>query len=216
MKKIRVFIIDDHQLIIDGIIAMFQDSSDIDFVGFSNDGVNAKEQLSKTIDKIDLVITDVGLPDISGIEICNFIKTNFENKKVLMMSMYQSNSIVIEALNVDADGYILKTAGYDDFKKAIYRVMDGSSYYSESIYPIIYNEYKKEKEKKQFYEQLTKREIEILKLIIQEFTSTEIGDLLCISKKTVDNHRQNLLSKTQSKSTIGLVKFALKTGITND
>lgn len=216
MKKIRVFIIDDHQLIIDGIIAMFQDSSDIDFVGFSNDGVNAKEQLSKTIDKIDLVITDVGLPDISGIEICNFIKTNFENKKVLMMSMYQSNSIVIEALNVDADGYILKTAGYNDFKKAIYRVMDGSSYYSESIYPIIYNEYKKEKEKKQFYEQLTKREIEILKLIIQEFTSTEIGDLLCISKKTVDNHRQNLLSKTQSKSTIGLVKFALKTGITND
>ena len=101
-----------------------------------------------------------------------------------------------------------------EFSQVINRVIDGASYYYEAIITIIWKEYQREKEQEQLIKQLTAREQEILQLIIQEYTSTEIADNLHISKKTVDNHRQNLLLKTNSKSTIGLVKFALKAGLT--
>lgn len=216
MKKIQVFIIDDHQLIIDGVKAMFQQDENIVFVGSSNDGLDAKQQLESLNDQIDLIITDISLPNLSGIEICKFIKTSFIDKKVLMMSMYKSSAIITEALRVEADGYILKTTCFEDFRLAIYRVMDGSSFFSESIYPIIHKELFNDSFNSDFLLPLTPREVEVLLLIIQEYTSTEIAEKLFISKKTVDNHRQHLLSKTNSKSTIGLLKFAMKAGFIVD
>ena len=210
----KIFLVDDHQMIIDGIKGMFHNDSAFDFIDFANDGLQAKAKIEQLADQIDLIITDINMAGITGIELCSYVKTHFPAIKVLIISMYQNNSVITEALMAESDGYLLKTAGYDDFKIAIQRVMDGSSYYSEAIYPIIFKEYQKEKEKTELIQQLTTRELEVLQLIIKEFTSSEIADSLCISKKTVDNHRQNLLTKTHSKSTIGLVKYALKAGIT--
>lgn len=214
MDKTRIYLVDDHQMILDGIKAMFRDDHTLEFVGESTDGLEAQKVIAQRAEEIDLVITDVNLPGISGVELCAYIKQSFPHIRVLIISMYQNNAVITEALMADADGYLLKTGGQTEFDQAIKRVMDGASYYSETIYPIIRKEYQKEREKEQFLQQLTSRELEVLQLIIKEYTSTEIADALCISKKTVDNHRQNLLSKTHSKSTIGLVKFALKAGIT--
>lgn len=214
MDKTRIYLVDDHQMILDGIKAMFRDDHTLEFVGESTEGLQAQNIIEQRAEEIDLVITDVNLPGISGVELCAYIKQTFPHIRVLIISMYQNNAVITEALMADADGYLLKTGGQTEFDQAIKRVMDGASYYSEAIYPIIWKEYQKEREKEQFLQQLTSRELEVLQLIIKEYTSTEIADALCISKKTVDNHRQNLLSKTQSKSTIGLVKFALKAGIT--
>ncbi len=214
--KIKIFIVDDHQMIIDGIRGMFSDDLEFEFIGFANDGFSAKTKIAEISDQIDLVITDINMSGLTGIELCKHLKTHYPAIKVLIISMYQNDSVITEALMAESDGYLLKTAGYHEFKLAIQRVIDGSSYYSEAIYPIIFKEYQKEKEKSEFIQQLTNRELEILQLIIKELTSSEIADQLCISKKTVDNHRQNLLLKTQSKSTIGLVKYALKAGITID
>lgn len=214
MDKTRIYLVDDHQMILDGIKAMFRDDHTLEFVGESTDGLQAQKVIEQRAKEIDLVITDVNIPGISGVELCAYIKQTFPHIRVLIISMYQNNAVITEALMADADGYLLKTGGQTEFDQAIKRVMDGASYYSEAIYPIIWKEYQKEREKEQFLQQLTSRELEVLQLIIKEYTSTEIADALCISKKTVDNHRQNLLSKTQSKSTIGLVKFALKAGIT--
>ena len=214
MDKTRIYLVDDHQMILDGIKAMFRDDYTLEFVGESTDGLQAQKVIEQRAKEIDLVITDVNIPGISGVELCAYIKQTFPHIRVLIISMYQNNAVITEALMADADGYLLKTGGQTEFDQAIKRVMDGASYYSEAIYPIIWKEYQKEREKEQFLQQLTSRELEVLQLIIKEYTSTEIADALCISKKTVDNHRQNLLSKTHSKSTIGLVKFALKAGIT--
>lgn len=214
MDKTRIYLVDDHQMILDGIKAMFRDDHTLEFVGESTDGLQAQKVIEQRAKEIDLVITDVNIPGISGVELCAYIKQTFPHIRVLIISMYQNNAVITEALMADADGYLLKTGGQTEFDQAIKRVMDGASYYSEAIYPIIWKEYQKEREKEQFLQQLTSRELEVLQLIIKEYTSTEIADALCISKKTVDNHRQNLLSKTHSKSTIGLVKFALKAGIT--
>lgn len=213
-NKLRIFLVDDHQMIIDGIRGMFSEHKDYDFVGHANHGLEAQEKIREHADSIDLVITDINMAGITGIELCKYLKTHYPAIKVLIISMYQNDSVITEALLAESDGYLLKTAGYKEFQLAIQRVMDGSSYYSEAIYPIIFKEYQKEKEKTELIQQLSPRELEVLQLIIKEHTSSEIADLLYISKKTVDNHRQNLLTKTQSKSTIGLVKYAMKAGIT--
>ena len=113
----------------------------------------------------------------------------------------------------EADGYILKNLGKKELLTALHRITNGGTYFSEAILPIIYNQYQKEKIKDNVLRQLTTRELEILQLIIKEQTSEEIANALFISKKTVDNHRANILEKTGCKTTVGLVKWAIKNGV---
>lgn len=212
-KEFNIMLIDDHQLIIDGIKSMFTEEKRIHFAFEANDGLTAREIISENHDKIDLIIADVNMPGLTGIELCQFVKHNFNDIKVLILSMYQSTSVVKEAVFAEADGYIIKNTGKVDFSKALFRILDGGTYYSEAIMPLIYKEYQKEQEKKEAISILSQREIEVLALIVKELTSEEIANQLFISKKTVDNHRQSLLHKTHSKSTVGLVKFAIKCGL---
>ena len=113
----------------------------------------------------------------------------------------------------EADGYILKNSGRTEILQALHRISNGGTYFSQDIVPIIYNQYNKQKVQDEQLSQLTAREKEVLSLIVKEYTSEEIADKLCISKKTIDNHRQHLLEKTNCKSTVGLVKFAIKSGL---
>jgi two-component system, NarL family, nitrate/nitrite response regulator NarL len=212
-QKINIFLVDDHQMIIDGIKAMFLNQTEFNFIGESNDGLSAYDSISSAHETIDMVITDINMAGLSGIDLCRKIKDNFPQIKVLIITMYQSQSVVTESLMAEADGYLLKTAGKKDFQLAIERVMDGCTYYSESILPIILKEYKKEVEKATLTQHLTSRELEVLKLIIQEKTSSEIADELFISVKTVGHHRQNLLVKCNCKSSIGLTIFSIKAGL---
>jgi DNA-binding NarL/FixJ family response regulator len=207
------FVVDDHQLIIDGILGMLKEEANFTFLGSANEGYTAEEKLLELGGQLDLVITDINMSGQTGIDICKKMKSAFPSVKVLIISMYQNNTVIREAMMAEADGYILKTSGKKDFILAIERIMEGGSYYSEAILPIIYQEFKKEQEKVDALAQLTSRELDVLKLIVQEMTSEDIAKALFISKKTVDNHRQNLLVKTGSKSSIGLVKFAIKAGL---
>ena len=212
-NKHNILLVDDHQLIIDGIKGMFAKDENLQFNFEANDGLNALDLIKANANEIDLVITDVNMPTLSGIELCGEIKKEFPHIKVLILSMYQNSTVVKEALQAEADGYIIKNAGKSDFLKAINRILDGGTYFSEAILPLIYKEVQKENKKKEALTILTEREIDVLKLIVKELTSEEIAEKLFISKKTVDNHRQNLLHKTESKSTVGLVKFALNCGL---
>lgn len=209
----KILIVDDHQLIIDGIKSLFKDEPQLVFTYEANDGVSGKEIIQEHHEEIQLIIADVNMPGISGIELCQFVKQHYPHIKVLILSMYQNSSVVKEAIIAEADGYIIKNTGKKDFSKALHRILDGGTYYSEAIIPIIYKEFQKEQEKKEAISILTQREIEVLMLIGKELTSEEIANQLFISKKTVDNHRQSLLHKTESKSTVGLVKFAIKCGL---
>lgn len=151
------------------------------------------------------------MPLMSGIELCKIIKEQHSHIKVLILSMHNSVSIVKEALNAEADGYMLKNTGQEEFIKAIDRILGDGTYFSQDILPIILNQFNKEKQEAQ-RTALTQREKEVLELIVQEYTSKEIADKLFISKQTVDTHRINIMQKTGCKSLVGLIKYAIQVG----
>jgi DNA-binding NarL/FixJ family response regulator len=139
------------------------------------------------------------------------VKEQFPHIKVLILSMHNSIAIVKDALNAEADGYMLKNTGQEEFLKAIDRILGDGTYFSQDILPIILNLFQKEK-KETLKNTLTQREKEVLELIVQEYTSKEIADKLFISKQTVDTHRINIMQKTDCKTLVGLIKYAIQSG----
>lgn len=212
-QTINILIADDHQLVIDGIISLLSSQEHYRVAFQSNNGQEALQVLSAHAGQIQLVITDISMPVMDGIELCKAIKSGFPQVKVLMLSMYNSLAVVKEALAAEADGYILKNTGKEELLLSLHRLINDGTYFSQDILPILYNQYQKEKQQDKQLELLSPREKEVLALIVKEKTSDEIARTLFISKKTVDNHRSNLLNKTGCHSTIGLVKFAIKNGI---
>jgi len=211
-QTVNILLADDHQLMIDGIKDMLSKTSRYQVVAEANNGQVAYEMIASNPDKYQLLLTDISMPLLTGTELCKMIKCEFPHIQVLILSMYNNATAVKEAVFAEADGYILKNAGRDELLKALHRIVGGGTYFSEDIVPIIYNQYHKQKIQDEKLTLLSSREKEVLSLIVKEFTSEEIAEKLFISKKTVDNHRQHILEKTNCKSTVGLVKFAVKLG----
>lgn len=213
MTNLGIMIVDDHQMVIDGIKSMLVNESHIQLFAEANDGESAMQILAQQSEYINFVISDISMPVCNGTELCKRIKQQYPTISVLFLSMYDSAAVVREAVAVEADGYILKNSGKSELLKAISKIADGGTYFSDSIIPLLYSQYKQEKEQASYLTNLTEREREVLGLILKEYTSHEIGERLFISKKTVDHHRMHLLEKTGSKSTVGLVKFAIQAGL---
>ncbi len=211
--KINILLADDHQMMIDGVKDMLSKNNNYVVVAEANNGQMAYEMIDATPDAFNLLLTDISMPLLTGTVLCKMVKSKFPHIQVLILSMYNNPTAVKEAVLAEADGYILKNAGRDELLTALHRIVNGGTYFSQDIVPIIYNQYHKEKVQSEQLQHLSVREKEVLSLIVKEFTSEEIADKLFISKKTVDNHRQNLLEKTGCKSTVGLVKFAIKLGL---
>lgn len=209
----NILIADDHQMMIDGIKNLLSGNTAFRILDEANNGQIAYEKIAADPERFNLLLTDISMPLMSGTELCKMIKHDFSHIQVLILSMYNNAAAVKAAILAEADGYILKNAGKEELLKAIHRIVNGGTYFSEDITPVIYNQYHKEKIQSEQLAPLTTREREILSLIVKEFTSEEIGAKLFISKKTVDNHRQHILEKTGCKSTVGLVKFAIKAGM---
>lgn len=211
---INILIADDHQMMVDGIKNILSKDRYCNVVEEANNGQVAYEKVSANPHNIHLILTDISMPLLSGTDLCGMIKNEFPHIQVLILSMYNNSTAVKEAVLAEADGYILKDSGKDELLNAIHRITNGGTYFSQDIIPLIYNQYHREKVQNEQISLLTSREREILSLIVKEMTSEEIAEALFISKKTVDNHRQHLLEKTGCKSTVGLVKFAIKYEIT--
>ncbi|ATP56920.1 DNA-binding response regulator [Pedobacter ginsengisoli] len=210
---INILIADDHQMIVDGLRSMLASHEQYQIIGEANNGQVAYEMLAANPDKYQLLLTDISMPLLSGTQLCKMVKSQFPHIQVLILSMYNNVPAVKEAVMAEADGYILKNAGKTELLQALHRITNGGTYFSQDIVPIIYNQYHKQKIQDEQLAQLSIREKEVLSLIVKECTSEEIAEKLFISKKTVDNHRQHLLEKTKCKSTVGLVKFAIKSGL---
>jgi DNA-binding NarL/FixJ family response regulator len=212
-ETLRILIADDHQLVIDGIKSMLASEPHYQIIAEANNGRTAWEMISSSAaGQYQLLITDISMPLLGGVELCRMVKQERPEIKVLILSMYNNVSVVKEAIAAEADGYILKNTGKEEFLTALYRISDSGTYFTQDILPIIYNQYQKEKKSEGELAALSQREKEIL-VLIKENTSEEIARKLFISKKTVDNHRAHILEKTNCKSTIGLVKYAIKNGI---
>ncbi|MCA0431454.1 MAG: response regulator transcription factor [Bacteroidetes bacterium] len=211
-KLYNVLLVDDHQLVLDGIKSMIEGDKRFVVVGVAVNGQDALDIIKSSSIKIDIVISDISMPIMNGIELCKHVKNEFNSILVMILSMHNSASIVKEAIAVDADAYMLKSVGQDEFLFGLNRLIENGSFYSQDIMPIISNQYLN-KYNEPVNVQLSPREKEVLNLITQEFTSKEIADKLFISKQTVDTHRINIMQKTNSKSVVGLIKYAILTGI---
>jgi len=209
IKVIRLLIIDDHQMVRDGIRVMLESRKN--FLRFEIDEAeNGESGVQKILKKnFDIVLLDFQLPGISGTETLKKIRLYKKDIKVLALSNYDELSYIKSMVNEGANGYILKNIEPAQLIHAIEAVLAGSSYYSNEVALKLIDSAKNTDKPIQAYKnRLTKRELEVLKMIALEMTNDEIAKGLFISKRTVDTHRQNLLNKLHVKNTAGLIKAA--------
>lgn len=206
----RVMVVDDHQVLIDGLKSLLKKDTNIVFSYEANSAEGALEILRDHSADIDLVLTDISMPGMSGLDLTKEIKNMYSHIKVLVLSMYNEPEIVNAILSAEAEGYILKHSGKAELQDAIRKVCQGSSYYSTEVIAS-YMKHRNQEEKKvkrDINELLTAREVEIVRLICDELTTAEIAEKLFISPRTVDTHRKHILEKTDSKSVVSLIKLA--------
>lgn len=204
MKPIELFIVDDHYMIIEGIIALMQHQSEIQVIGHAQNAVSCMEFLKRM--QPDVIFLDINLPDKSGIEICKDIKSFFPLIKIIGLSTYNQTSYVNDMLENGADGYLLKNATKEEMINAIQTVMAKKKYFSKEVYDNIKNNQAQQSI-------LTRREKDVLKLLAKGLTSTEISRQLFISITTVDTHRKHLLAKLEVGNTALLISKATQLGI---
>ncbi|RZK49532.1 MAG: response regulator transcription factor [Pedobacter sp.] len=205
MEKVnstKVFIVDDHQLVIDGIQALLKDESDYTIVGTSQ---KATEVLDRMYDlNVDILITDINMPEMSGIVLTKQIKLRYPGIKILALSMFGDRHVIKEMIEAGINGYILKNTGKVELMEALEKVSKGQCFFSDEVTKVLVRSFKKEEE----FSHLTNREIEIIRLIEQELSNKQIANALFISERTVETHRKNIFRKTGTQSVVGLLKYA--------
>ena len=203
---IRLIIADDHPVISDGLKLILEKEKDIQLVATVENGI----ELMKILETVeaDVILMDVNMPEMSGIEATRKIKAHYPTMKVLSFSQYDEKRFVKQMLKNGANGYLLKNAGASEIVNAVNIVFSGGIYLSEEL-PDIFSE-KPKRKSSYFFPELSQRELEVLKLICDEKNTNEIADLLFISNSTVETHRANLLLKVGVKNTAGLVKWAVE------
>ena len=210
MNNLKIFIADDHQILIDGIISFFNELHSFEVIGHANDGVNLLRDIATNIP--DIILLDLNMPKLDGIATLKKLKENYPNIKVIILSNYHQSQLIKETKALGANGYVLKNGSKSDLLSAIETAQKGKLYFPEEEEVNLNTElvFTDEFMKKH---QLTKREVEIIRLVCQELSSKEIGDKLFISEFTVTTHRRNILSKLDIKNTPALINFAKQNGI---
>ena len=217
MDKIKVLLVDDHQIVRDGIKSILTDEQDILLTGSVG---NAKEALAFIETNLpDVVIADLSMPNISGIELTEIITAKYASVKVLILSMFNNEEYIVNAIRAGAKGYLPKQDSTTEILlEAIRTIHKGDDFFSPSISKIVMksfvNNLKGSKTNKTAEKiQLTSREKEILKLYVEGFTNTEISDKLNLSIHTVKTHKNNIMQKYNFKSTVEMIKYAIKNKI---
>jgi DNA-binding NarL/FixJ family response regulator len=211
MADIQIAIVDDHQIVRDGIKILLEDEPGFDIAFEAENGQEAVDLAKKH--EPDLMIMDITMPKMNGIEATRLITETRPETKVLALTMLSEDQHIRKMIKAGASGYILKSSGKEELIKAINTIVGGKHYFSDVATKAILEELVQPtvtKPTETSEANITDRELEVLKLIVNECTNQEIADQLYVSVRTVDSHRRNLLQKTGAKNTAGLVKYALK------
>ena len=216
MQEINVFVVDDHQIFLNGIISLLEDEPNIKIVGTAPNGKLALERIRTT--KADVVLMDINMPEMDGIEATKQLKKTNPDLKILMLTMHSEPRFIKECLEIGAKGYVLKNISKDDLLKAIETVYQDKPYLDndtqEKLISSISNaDEEDDKNYDELAAQITQRELEILQLIALGLTSQDIATKLFISKNTVETHRKNMLAKLNVNNTAALLKIAYKKGL---
>lgn len=204
---IRVYIVEDHTVVVEGIRALLQNEEDIIIAGSSGTAAACLEFFA--FNKADVLLMDINLPDMSGVDLCRLIKTRHKEVTVLALSTFNQGIYMNKIMENGASGYLLKNVGRQELIDGIHTVSNGGIYFSFEAGKI----YRTTMEKSSRQPVLTKREKEIIKLIAEGLTNTQIAQQLFLSVDTVDSHRKNLYTKLNVKNTALLIRYAIDNGI---
>jgi DNA-binding NarL/FixJ family response regulator len=216
MSKIRIFLVDDHQLVRDGIKALLISAEDLTILGEASSGRECFEKIA--IEPPDILILDISLPDTNGIEITKRISSEYPDTRVLILSMYTNEDFIFNSVKAGARGYLPKNTSREELLSAIHAIYEGEEFFSDSISRIMLKSYVRKAKEDDLVSQggpipLTTREIEILKLFAEGFINKEISDQLDISIRTVETHKNHIMKKLELKSTVELIKYAIRNKI---
>lgn len=216
MSKIKILLVDDHQIILDGIKLMLEGEPNFDICGMAEDG---KQALVLAKDLLpDIIITDISMPHLTGIQLIEQIRNEKLPSKVIILSMYATEDYICSAIKAGANAYLTKqNTTKAELLAAIEAILNNEEYYSPAVAKVImknYVEHAKKSGSPDFKSvALTLREKEILKLYVEGFSNQEIAEKLSISVRTVDAHKNNIMQKFNFKSTVEMVKFAIKNNL---
>lgn len=212
---IRVILVDDHEMVLEGFASLLRGEPNIEVVGVYSKGDEVIELVQSTCP--DVALLDIELSDeLNGIDLAKILLKTCPDVKVLMLSMYKTHQFIEQVFQAGIHGYIVKENGPDELVKAITTIAGGKNYYSNEVTDVVMDNLRnprKLEEKKEFSIPLTKREKEVLALIVDGLTSNQIGEQLFIATSTVESHRRNLIDKTGVKNSKELIAFAVKTGL---
>lgn len=204
---IKIAIVDDHQIVIDGILSLLENNPGFSVVASTT---SAKEML-QLLQHVtaDILITDIVMPEMNGQELAKEVKRLYPSLKIFALSMSGQGEIVNEMINQsDISGYVLKNIGKEELATALKKIASGGIYFSTSILDELgsYDEFKRKEQEVH----ITAREIDIIRLIEKEYSNKQIAEELFISERTVETHRKNIMRKTDTNNVIGIIKYAYK------
>lgn len=215
--KIRILVVDDHTILRAGLRMMLNAQPDMEVIGEAQDGRQALQEAQRL--QPDVILMDITMPDVNGIEATRHIKRVLPEVKILMLTMHEHDEYVFQALRAGASGYMLKEAADTELITAIHVIKSGQFYLSPTAQSVVVGDYLQRVrtgEERDSYSCLTEREREILKLVAEGHTNNQIAERLIISPKTVDTHRTHIMDKLNLHSRAELVKYAMRRGLLED
>jgi two-component system response regulator NreC len=214
MNKITVLLADDHTMVRKGLRTLLDAEDDIEVVGEAEDGREAVDQASKL--HPDIVVMDITMPGLNGLEATHQIKQRFPEMQVVVLTMHTAEEYVFQILRAGASAYVVKRAAPSELIAAVRAAHRSESFLSPSVSRMVINQYlrKPQAAAEDHYQELTPREREILQLIAEGYSNQRIAELLCLSIKTVQTHRANLMRKLGIYTTAELTRYAIHRGVT--
>ncbi|GAA4278305.1 response regulator [Aquimarina mytili] len=208
----NIIIVDDHSMFLDGLLSIFDDLPEYNVLFTAKDGENVIKYLQiNSSEQVDLIITDLSMPNMDGITLNQLVKESYPTIKTLIVSMHKDPGMIENLIKNNVDGYVPKNSQKSELLKAIGDILGGKTYFSESIKKS-YTSFLFDKNRDSI-SPLTPREKEVLKLIAQEYTTQEIAEELNLSKHTIEGYRKTLLGKLNVKNLAGLTRYAIKLGL---
>lgn len=209
MENIKVLIADDHSLVRAGVRLLIEGLEGIDVVGETGDGNEIPILIQKN--EPDIVLLDISMPGVNSLDFCKRLISIYSNIKIIILSMHSNEEYVKQALRNGVKGYLLKDSAISELEIAIRSVYRGEVYLSPQVSKILVEDYLEKA--KDPLDVLTERQREVLRLIAEGYSTKEIANTLGISAKTVETHKAQIMEKLNIYDTVGLVKFAIKTGL---
>lgn len=213
--KTRILLADDHQIMREGLKALLEKQSSIEIIAEAENGIETLKTARR--DKPDVIIMDIAMPDINGIEVTRQLKAELADIRIIALSMHSDRRFVTEILKAGASAYVLKQAAFEDLEQAIKAVMSDRTFLSADILESVVSDYVSQLSASDYeaYRQLSDRERQVLQLLAEGNSTKEIAFKLHVSVKTIESHRQNIMNKLGIRTLAGLTKFAIREGLTS-